>query len=32
MTVGKGTLLQSFADRVVGRVLAKDAKTKNEVL
>jgi len=32
MIVGKGTLLQTFADRVVGRVLAKDIKVGNKVI
>lgn len=32
MLVGKGTLLQSFADRVVGRILAKDAKSGRKVI
>ena len=32
MTVGKGTLLQTFADRVVGRFLAKDVKVGGKVI
>lgn len=32
MTVGKGTLLQTFGDRVVGRVLAKDVKVGSKVI
>ncbi|MFH1898986.1 MAG: DNA-directed RNA polymerase subunit beta' [Patescibacteria group bacterium] len=32
MIVGKGTLLQTFADRVVGRLLAKDVKAGNKVI
>jgi DNA-directed RNA polymerase subunit beta' len=32
MIVGKGTLLQSFADRVVGRILAKDAKSGRKIV
>jgi DNA-directed RNA polymerase subunit beta' len=32
MVVGKGTLLQTFADRVVGRILAKDVKVGSKVL
>jgi len=32
MLVGKGTLLQTFGERVVGRILAKDAKVGNKVI
>jgi len=32
MIVGKGTLLQTFGDRVVGRVLAKDVKVGNKII
>ncbi len=32
MIVGKGTLLQTFSDRVVGRFLAKDVKVGGKVL
>ena len=32
MVVGRGTLLQSFSDRVVGRVLAKDVKSGKKVI
>ena len=32
MIVGKGTLLQTFGERVVGRVLAKDVKVGNKII
>ena len=32
MIVGRGTLLQSFSDRVIGRILAKDVKAGNKVV
>lgn len=32
MVVGRGTLLQTFGDRVVGRVLAKDVKVGNKII
>ncbi len=32
MKVGEGTLLQSFADRVTGRLLAEDVKVGNKVV